>query len=252
MQKRALLIALLAAALGFGMLLLYVHRIEADLRGQPTSVLVATQDIPESALLTRSMLAERTMPQRHVDERHVLAGHMEKVLGIRIVTPVSAGDAILVSDLAEGALGQDRVADAVPDGMRAMTVSVQPTSLTHVGAGDRIDLSWTHHGGGQLQTVWLVQNLVVSAVGSQRARRANSNTVTVVVTPRQFLALTHAEQTGTLNIALRSKSPRPDIRDDPPMTTDELMDIEPTPASRPRPRQKTQEPDGPTDVWRGR
>ena len=101
MNRTAILAALVAAAVGVGLLLLYMKRFEEEKSGGvPVRVLMARTDIPLGAQITETMLAERDLPSSYVEERHIRAEDAQRIIGIRVSMGVKANSSILWTDLA--------------------------------------------------------------------------------------------------------------------------------------------------------
>src|SRR5215475_10645190 len=101
MNRKALIAALAAAAIGIAMLFLYMKRFEDEASGgAPVMVLMATQDIPLGAQLSESMIGQRPLPARFVEERHIRAQDFRRVVGFRVSMGIKANESILWSDLA--------------------------------------------------------------------------------------------------------------------------------------------------------
>lgn len=206
MNKRALLVAVVAAFVGFTMLNMYMGRFEKEaLGGEPVPVLMAVQDIPLGTVLSNEMLGVRAIPARFLEERHVKKENLERIIGVRVSSSVKANEALLWTDLASGAVGQRRIEDFLQPGTRGVTVPVDKGASALLSPGQRIDISLTKLGGGEMQNVLLMQNLIVIAVGGSTENRARgSNMITVAVSPRQASFLMLAGQTGSLTATLRN------------------------------------------------
>jgi len=106
---------------------------------------------------------------------------------------------------------------------------------------DHVDILGTFQkpSSGDVETVTLLQNVTVLAVGGQLGnssssssssrkggRRTRANTVTVAVTPEEAELLVFAQDRGTLGLTMRGKD---DVNDEPSLTGKSFADIfEPT------------------------
>lgn len=205
-NKRLLLISVGAAAAGFALLSWYIAKFEETaLGGRPVEVLIAIQDISVGTTLTAEMLGVREIPSRFLEERHVERDNQERIMGVRVSSAVKANESLLWTDLASG-VGSRRIEDFLQPGTRGVTIAVDRGSAPLLSPGSRIDLNLTTPVGGQMQTMVLMQNLIVIAVGGESSPDARgSNMVTVAVSPKQASFLTIAGQTGRLSALLRNR-----------------------------------------------
>jgi pilus assembly protein CpaB len=231
MNKKALIAAGVAAALGLALLYLYMRRFEEEATGgAPVMVLMATTDIPLGAVLTQQMIGTRALPAMYVEERHIRASDAQRVLGVRVSMGVKANESLLWSDLATTTEQRRDLSAIVQQGYRAITVRAGLTSSFGglLRPGDRVDVLFTADRPGTAGsspgevstsrvTIPLLQNLVVLAVGrdtgaearpgspQQRAGGGQSfNQVTLSVTVQQAQMLTFAEDRGELTLILRN------------------------------------------------
>lgn len=204
-SRRLLIISIATGVLGVVMLNWYMNRFERKaLGGDPVEILIAIQDIPTGTALTAEMLGVRAVPSMYVEERHVERENQARILGVRITSEVKANEALLWTDFSSG-VGSRRIRDFLQPGTRGVTIPVDAGSAPLLSPGSRIDLSLTTPVAGQLQTMMLMQNLIVIAVGGRSDPEARgSNMVTVAVSPRQASFLTIASQTGRLTALLRN------------------------------------------------
>ena len=215
MDRKALLIALVLAVIGSVCLFLYMRRFEAETSGGPKlDVLIAARDIPIGVNLKRGMLGLRQLPQAYIEQRHIMVGDMESVLGARMSMAVHANEAILWSDLASMQAERRDLSGLIEPGMRAMTISARGSSGGMFGGllrpGDRVDVlhTPTRTGPSGSVTITLLQNVVVLAVGTDTGGGAStgsrSSTVTVSVSPEQAQLIVHAGTEGPLDVVLRN------------------------------------------------
>jgi pilus assembly protein CpaB len=216
-DRKALVIALGLAVLGGVCLLLYMRRFEAETSGGPkVPVLIATRDIPIGVALQRGMLGVRQLPQAYVEQRHILLGDTDTVIGARMSMAVHANEAILWSDLASMQSERRDLSGLIEPGMRAMIFNARGGGGGGgmfgglLRPGDRVDILHTPNraGAGPL-TITLLQNVVVLAIGSdtgggELTSARGSRVVTVSVTPEQAQLIVHASSEGPLDVVLRN------------------------------------------------
>ncbi|TNE87098.1 MAG: Flp pilus assembly protein CpaB [Deltaproteobacteria bacterium] len=110
------------------------------------------------------------------------------------------------------------LAAIVPVGWRALSVNIThaPGGAGFVRPGDKIDVQVTARVDDDLHSFVLLENVVVLAVngamseaagiaGESQALGRQQPAVTMLVTPDDALRLTHADRTGSLQFALRSR-----------------------------------------------
>ena len=222
MNRKAILAAAVAAILGLGMLYLYMQRFEAEASGgTPTNVLVATRDIPLGAAVTNDMLGRRPLPQSYIEDRHIPASEVQRIVGVRVTSAVKAGESLLWTDLATTSEQRRDLSALVRNGMRAITIRAD-TAASFGGLlrpGDRVDVLLTmdqevEQGRRRQVTLPLLQNLLVLASGSDTGGPAVTNPrsrtaqrvreVTLSSTLEQAGVLAFAQEQGRLTLILRN------------------------------------------------
>lgn len=251
MNRAALVVAAMAAALGVALLLLYKQRLERQVSGgAKVGVLMATEDVPLGTVLTNEMVALREIPESYIEDRHVLAGDVPRVIGVRVIRELRANESVLWSDLAVASSHNRTLATILSAGMRAVAVSAD--SRTTFGGllrpGDRVDalLTLEDKAKGESVTIPLVQNLLVLATGDdvgaglepQRAERAERRTtVTIEATPHQAQVLTYAMSRGAIQVVLRNPDDVAILEAQPETTVADLV-VRERRAALNRPRNK--------------
>lgn len=261
MKSKAVLAAAGAAIVGLVMLVLYMQRFEAEASGG-TAVLIitATQDIPLGTALTEAMLSGRELPSAYIEDRHILAEEQERIIGVRVVGGVRAGESLLWTDLATTSDTSRDLSGLVRAGMRAITIEADQTSSFGglVRAGDRVDVLMTLDrritGGGtsstgdsvERVTVPLLQNLLVLAAGedmgaptrsASASRSSHISQVTLNATLEQAQLLAFASQRGRLSLIMRNPDDIAVLEGLPETTTADIIEVERREAivrSRPR------------------
>lgn len=216
MNRTAMLAAAAVALLGFLLLAIYVRqfRIEAA-GGQPVELLAMRRDAEIGEPLTEQMLVIRALPEAYVEDRHVQATDLPRVLGVKLSANLQASQSLLWRDLTTATRERITLSSRVPKGMRAMTIS-RTESDAFAGLlrpGDRVDVLLTRAKPGAEQrivTVPLLQNLLVLAVGdSVRAGHDTDPTgrgdgVSLLLTMEQATLLAQAQRDGVLRLVLRN------------------------------------------------
>ena len=210
MNRRILFSALGAGVAGALCLHLYLARLEAELvGGAPQRIVVTTRDMALGETVTRGALSVRDLPERYVEERHVLATDLERVLGARLSGVLHTGSALLWSDLDVMQEGRT-LAGLVRSGMRAYTLSETDTSFDGLlRPGDRVDVLWTASDSADASVI--LENALVLTVGAdlgdpqvREAKRVRGGRVTVSVTGEQAARLSRHQQRGRLRLLLRN------------------------------------------------
>jgi len=212
MKRTATVWALGSALLGGAALHLYLARYELEVAGGvPTPVVMATRDIALGDVITRSAIDVRELPERYIEERHVLLSDLERILGTRATAAVGSGSTLLWSDLDVSQEGRT-LSGLVRTGMRAFTLPEREVSFDGLlRPGDRVDVLFTP-SGGLSGTVTLLQSALVLTVGNDlgedgvgRPRTAGqAGHVTLSVRSEQAQLLANSEARGTLRLALRN------------------------------------------------
>lgn len=239
MNRTALLASVVVALVGVALFGLYMKRFEDEVRGgEPIPVLIATQDLPLGEPLTRAVLGVRELPQKYVEERHIRAGDLTRILGVRVSTGLRANQSIMWTDLATTSQERRDLSALLREGMRALTVRTGSTSAFGglLRPGDRVDVLFTgvRPGGTEKVTVPLLQNVLVLAVGGDtggpdqrdQAEGRRGRDVSVAVTVEQAAMLTHAEDRGDLQLVLRNPDDVAILEGLPETTATDLLEAE--------------------------
>src|SRR5688572_18666698 len=103
MNRRLSLIACVLAALGAGLLLLYLQRYEREMGGgERVQLLSLRKAVARGAVLTDDVIATRAVPRAYVEERAIRATERDKVLGIKAALALEPQQTLLWTDLALG------------------------------------------------------------------------------------------------------------------------------------------------------
>ena len=83
MNRKALFVAAVSAALGLILLFFYQHRFETEAAGgRPVPVLFAVQEIAMGEQLTEAKLGVRNIPEAYLEERHIRRQDLRRVVGV--------------------------------------------------------------------------------------------------------------------------------------------------------------------------
>lgn len=213
MKKVQVIIATLLGLGSVGLGHLYLGRLEAEVSGGPkVPVLVASRDVPVGASLKQNFVAIREIPQAYLEDRHVRASDLKKVLQSRIRGGLRSGEALLWSDLSEFNDQSRVLSGLVKQGMRAVMLNGQDVDFGGLlRPGDRVDVLLTTGDDGEGSTLTLTQNLLVLSVGENIARAGETKgrirsggTVTVATTMQGAQVLAQARRRGQVSLSLRN------------------------------------------------
>src|SRR4030088_1913463 len=205
-RRRLLMIGGLALAVGLLVSYTVYNRLRTfagssnNERGLP--VVMAADDIQVGAKLEAHDVHVVTLPQSAVPPG-AFSG-TSQVLGRGAILPISKGEFILPSKLAAVNAGAG-LPSMIPPGMRVVSVAgfVQP--------GTRVDVLATGNqgGGNERQTITVLENVAVIAVGGSLLERLtggeqNAPVITLLVSPDDAQKLALASQEGRIQLALRN------------------------------------------------
>jgi pilus assembly protein CpaB len=224
MNRKALLVAAVSAALGLILLLIYQRRFESEAAGgRPVPVLFAVQDVAMGEQLTEARLGVRNIPEAYLEERHIRRSDLRRVIGVRVSTAVRANQAVLWTDLSTNSDARRELSSLVSNGMRAVTIRAdqQSTFGGLIRPGDRVDVLTTMARGtsdADRITLPLLQNVLVLAAGrdtggeaaaarpgtTTQAGSGETNQVTLSATIQESALLVFAQDRGRLSLVLRN------------------------------------------------
>lgn len=209
MKNKPLLIGIASAALGGLALHVYLARFELEAAGgAPRQVVTVTQDLTLGETITRSAVSLRALPEQYVEERHILAEQLERVIGTRVTSQVASGSTLLWSDL-DIMQSSRTLSGLVRAGMRAFTLPDRQVDFDGLlRPGDRVDLLFTASGDSS-ETRTLLQNVLVLTVGSDLGQDDEHETsrrgsVTLSVSIEQAQLIAHSVGRGAMRLALRN------------------------------------------------
>ncbi len=178
--------------------------------GRAVEVVVATTDIPRETTITRDMIRTRVVNRNALQSGDLTSP--QSAIGQFTTTDILR-DQHLNRNMIR-AVGLARyLSQAVPEGMRAMTIPVDKISAIEglIKPGDRVDILGTFDvpvGNGQRQrvVVTLFKNTRVLAVNRQISTYevpGAANTITLSLKPTDIELLTYAIDFGSLRLVLR-------------------------------------------------
>ncbi len=214
MRRIALVVAVVVGAASLGLFLQQQKEFENRVSGgMPVPILVASSQLALGETLSDQTLAIREIPESYVEDRHILASDVDKIIGIRTTMGLKANEAILWTDLAVATEEGRVLSGLVQNGLRAITISTATGSNFGglLRPGDRIDLLFRSLQDEEAVVVPLLQNVLVLAVGQEMGGSTNiinmvrsTSSLTLSVTAGQAQALTLAQTEGSLTASLRN------------------------------------------------
>jgi pilus assembly protein CpaB len=247
MNRRALLLSLIAAMVSVILMLLYARQFEQEMSGgDRIRMLVAVKPIERGKLVTDDMLGVRDVPIAYVENRGVKASDRAKIIGIAAANGVQAHDLLMWTDLAVNTEERD-LSSLVQPGSRAVTVHAINGDETKGNAlirpGDYVVVVATMPevgkgpGSDGRSSIVLLQRVLVLAVGTAteaqavtgNAQGASSMQRDMVLTlslnlqEAQLLAL--ATERGHLSVAVRNPDDTRVIDGIPDMSSAALFDV---------------------------
>ncbi len=227
MNKRSILLLLLAGAVAFGTALMVRNRIEANsatasVPRDVTRILVASSDIsPGSFVRASNNLKWAEWPSDNVNSSFLVEGEVDinNYNGAVARRHILKGEPITDSLLVHAGDGGFMAAVLAP-GKRAISIAVDATTgnAGFIFPGDRVDLILTHtieietatgeRGDDILASETFIENVRVLAVDQHLDNPENeailAKTLTLEVTKRQAEKINVAKDLGKISVSLRS------------------------------------------------
>lgn len=244
-SRRLLLISVLLAVAGAGLLALYLHRFETEVSGgERVQLLVVIKPIARGTVLTNDVLGIREVPVSYVEQRAVKSAELSKVRGVRTAIDLDPQDSLLWTDLAIAVEDRD-LSSLVQPGNRAFTIETRrngssASSTELIRPGDYVDVLATFSGNGSSTatraTRVLLQRVLVLAVGNETqrqafqvptergapARRSSMLTLSLKLDEAQLVA--EASEEGDLSVVLRGASDPTVLEGLPDVTPQNLVE----------------------------
>ena len=221
-RKIVLLFSGILALLAVVLMQLYKANLAEELgvAGERVSILIAREDVPAYTIIERTMLTALDYPKNFLPPRYMPKTLADDVVGQTTSFSIKKGQPILTTDLAS-TQSEAKLSRVISEKMRALALPVD--RVTSFGGllrpKDHVDILGTFQkpGEGEVETVTLLQNVTVLAVGAQlgtgrgsagesaRSGRARVDTVTVLVTPEEAELLVFAQDRGKLSLTMRNE-----------------------------------------------
>ncbi|MBU1726014.1 MAG: Flp pilus assembly protein CpaB [Candidatus Omnitrophica bacterium] len=188
------------------------------------TVVVAQQDISAGTVITEAMVKEETKSKSTLQPQ--AAGFVEKVIGKIALAPFSKGEQILLNKVSMPGKQEINLAQKIPSGKRAMTVSVDNIAALGglIKPGDRVDVIGsvripvkTADGKvtSKMTMMPLYQDVMVLAVGQElggqpasttkKKTAASSSLITLAFTPKEASIVAFIQENGKIRLSLRSQ-----------------------------------------------
>lgn len=218
MNRRALLIAFLVAAIGVSLLVLYTRRFERDASGgERIRLLVALKPIERGKPITEDALTVREVPQAYVEDRAIKEVEKAKVLGLKVGTAVQAQQTLMWTDLSTANEERRDLSSLVQPGLRAVSIRTQrdDTSSAMIKPGDYVDVIGVVQDSAAATenrtSLVLLQRVLVLAAGfetspdqMEKRKEMDVSVLTLSLTLSQAQLLALASEKASLSVALRN------------------------------------------------
>lgn len=210
MRARAMMLAVVVAAVGGLLLWFYLKRFEAEASGgPPVAVLVAIRTLEPGSILRDEDIGERAIPLAYVESRAIRAQDRQRISNVRLATAIEAQQALMWTDIVTGNGDRRDLSQVVQPGMRAVTFRAEGKAAGLVRPGDRVDVIGTFpqpNSNEHRATVVLLQNVLVlgrNGDGDDGRAQAGSE-LALSLTLQQAQIMTSAADKGKISVALRS------------------------------------------------
>ncbi len=217
MSSRAIILSVIALFCGFVAsvsVVRYVRGRNAPRPADGVPVVVAAKPLQTGTVLASSMVKVVRMPKEIAPPGAFR--DPKEVVGHVLVVPLGVHEPVVHSAVG----GTEGVIQAmVTAGMRAYSVQLEGEAArlaSHLRVGDRVDVLWIRPSAeGEVTAKLLMQNVRVLAVGDPENKSrestkrsysrgtADSEVVTLEVTPEQFVLLAAAVEEGKIKLAMR-------------------------------------------------
>lgn len=209
-----LLVALLAGLVAMWSVRQYLQEQQDTIRAaheqETVQRVVAAQHLAAGVRVHADHLAVRDYPAGTVDTDSIAPEHYSRVVGMRLRTPVQAGNALLAVHFHE----RDELAfsQQLRPGRRAMTIPVDEINSVSglIQSGDLIDIYVSFDEQGRRVTAPLLQSVLVRATGKNVSpdfspeQGQHYRSLTLDLAPEEALRLVAARQNGRITALLRN------------------------------------------------
>lgn len=205
--KIKLVLIIVLALITSGLVYSYLQGLQKN--AEESSVVIASQKIAAGTMLTANMVKVTKMPLKYINPEAVT---VSSDAVNRYTTTDLYPDEIVLNEQLTTAQKSNEMKYKIPEGKRAITIAINPISgvAGYIEPGSRIDMLITvkpETGGNLTQTLTLLQNIEVLAVGSKVTTKGGTNTgdnITLAVSPGEAQWITLAENTAKIKLTLRS------------------------------------------------
>lgn len=219
-RKFVLLFSTILALFAVVLMQLYKKNLAEELgvAGKRVEILVAKENIPAFSVIQRAQLTKVAYPSNYLPPRYLLVSLADDVVGQTVNYTVKKGTPLLATDLAS-TQSDAQLSRVITKGMRALAIPVDKVNSFGglLKPKDHVDIIGTFQkpGEGEVETITLLQNVAVLAVGgklgtgadsgSKKKRQARVSTVSVLVTPEEAELLVFAQDRGSLSLTMRNE-----------------------------------------------
>jgi pilus assembly protein CpaB len=175
-------------------------------------VAVAALDLYGGSVINRERVKLRTFMAGSLQEGTFFSD-LEALEGRVVLSPVKAGEPVLLSRLAPESLAHGGVPAVIKENKRAISLRVDQVIgvAGFIKPGDKVDILVTlsNPDGGETITKIVLENMLVLATGAQVAKSAEGaaapvGVITIEVTPEEAEKVALATTMGRIQLALRS------------------------------------------------
>jgi pilus assembly protein CpaB len=251
LQRRALLVALVATCLGASLFLLAAHRFEVERSGGPTvRLLVAKRSLERGHSMTSDDVAVRDVPRAYAEGRAIRAADLSKIVHLRLGAPIETQETLFWTDLEIASPARRDLSSLVMPGHRAVYVRAmrEDQGSALIRPGDYVDVIATFSeetpSSAAKTAMVLLQKALVLANGtytSSAAMTADKDakapppsreqglTLSLSLREAQLIAL--AADKGQFSVALRSPDDPRTVELAPDLTASSMLDKGPRPTT---------------------
>jgi Flp pilus assembly protein CpaB len=204
----AFVVAIISTGIFYG---LFVGRLSSATPSTAAgSIVIAAKAIPAGTVVAAAQL--KSAPWSIMPLPAGAVSKIEDAVGKTVIAPVAENEMLTRSHIgSEGGGSVDGASMGIPDGMRAVSVTVQDSAgvVALLKPGLRVDVQVVATMQGspvqepQLRT--MLENMQVLTIPKdQIGSRAGAHTVTLLATPREAAALGLADSTAKIRLVLRN------------------------------------------------
>jgi pilus assembly protein CpaB len=213
-----------------------IQTVPAAVTTNTVDVLVAAAELPLGQTIKMGDLRWQAWPAESVSHGYVLRSAkpaaLEEEIGSLVRSAFLLGEPIRSEKLIHTD-GKGFLSAILPSGMRAMAITIDTRGANSAGGfilpNDRVDILRTYRdeeasragSGDSMITETLLPNIRILAIGQNIQERngekvVTGETATLELTPAQSEAVTLAQRTGQLSLALRSLADANEVKEKKP------------------------------------